>query len=153
MIEPKYLKDFVELAPEIKELPTLKDNLILVEHLKFERKTSSGIIIPDGPNSMERHIMNDQPEWYVVLQVGEGYQHDENTTDDESLVGKKDPALLEVQVGNVCLIPRLAVRTFAQFGNIKNYVPNSIGIATSNSPQILFKDVESFNNYFDRIGK
>jgi co-chaperonin GroES (HSP10) len=145
MIKSEYLELFKEVDQSMNELCTLKDNYILVEKIEFEMKTKSGIVLAGSKGNFAHDVLNDLPEWYVVLKVGEGYDSEESK--------EKSQDLLEVKVGNVCLIPRLSVRPFYYFGNIKGYAPSSIGMSTSSSSSFIFKDVAAFNKYFFEVLK
>lgn len=135
----KFVKVFKDLPESLRNSYELKRNFILVEKLNTEAKTKSGIIISTAQDQFGA-VKDDLPDWARVLEVGEGYDDAE---------GNPDSTLLEVQPGNIVLIPKLSINYFSYFGSASgDSKANSVGISTSDSAQMVFKDEESFNEFF-----
>lgn len=134
-----YLDKFKSLD---KESFTLKGNYILVEKIeKEEVKTKSGLIIESDQFSNMNRKMNpmdnaEKPEFYRVILTGEGYS---------------DGEPLEVDAGNIILLPKLSVKTFSHFYLLEEYKPDTIGLTTSSEAQMVFKDEDHFRGFFGKL--
>ena len=116
----------------------LLGNYILVEKLpEPEVKTASGIVLT-GANKADRHHINDNgavPNFYKVLMVGRGY----------------DDGEMEVEKGDVVLLPTLSVKLFKSFGLFRSYSPNTIGITQETEIQMIFKGDEEYQEFFNKL--
>ena len=143
-IESKYLSRFADTF-DLKGTYNLKGNRLLVERiLDPERTTKSGIILDTGDNTSSQFntIGSDKPLFFIVLDIGEGY------TDDDGNISQKD---MDVSIGDIIMLPKLSVKYFSIFGDLVNYVPDTIGIARESDIEIRFSGIEGYEAYFKTL--
>jgi co-chaperonin GroES (HSP10) len=103
-------------------------------------KTKSGIILQDNTKNQFGTIGQDKPNFCIILDVGEGY-YDPKTK-------KYDRSVMEVEVGDIVLIPKLSINYFSYFADFSDYIPDSIGITTEDSVQMSFYGMKGYESYF-----
>jgi co-chaperonin GroES (HSP10) len=146
MKESRYLTRFKRLASEGQDAYVLNGDFILVEAIpEDELKTKSGLIIATArANTQHGSIAEQKPNWVRVLAVGAGY-YSQETDDDGTIVEKTVP--LDVEVGDIVLLPRISIHYFSVFG-LEGYEADSIGISKASEIQLRFHGQEGYERAF-----
>lgn len=115
-MESKYLEKFRTLAEDAEQDFKLFGDYIFVERIEEpEKKTKSGIVMPQSTVHPVKWDQTDLPVLCHVLYVGEGY-YKEN--------GEDEP--LCVEPGDIVLVGQISVNWFKTFMSITD--PGKIGI-------------------------
>lgn len=142
-----YLEWFKANSGRIRDTTNLIGDLMLVERLKMpEKKTASGLIIPDKSYNQLNSMMSDQPCFYRVLLTGAGF-YDDNTKEDVPL---------ESQPGDIIQTGSISVKVYSSFPLLEAYEADTIGITRESDVQWRFKTEEAFTGLlgdFDRAIK
>lgn len=129
----EYLASFKEAAGTFK----LYGSKILVERLDTgEVKTKGGLIIADS-DKVRSDLRTQKPHVAVVLAVGEGYYDAESKT----------YLPLEVKPGNIVIISNVGAQYYSLLPGLSNYTSNKVGISTEGDVQMIFEDMERFQEY------
>ena len=140
MLESKYLQKF-------KKLEGVKFDLysdrILVEDLRFEKVTKSGIIAHVDAKSYKDHYEEEAAHFAMVLLVGKGY-YDEET-------GKDIP--MDIKQGDILMIPPFSVRWLSELGPFTDYKQDKIGLTTEKEIHFNFGPLENFNKFFNMLNE
>ena len=140
-MESKYLKRFKNLKGQT----NLKGNLMIVEKIpEPEIKTKSGIILGDHTHKQLGTIRDQLPQFCIVLEVGPGYVDDAGNVVEGSM---------DVEVGNVVLLPDMALRQFSAIPGLLDYYHNTIALAKEDEVQMKFKSIEEYQAYFDILNE
>lgn len=132
-MESKYFDKWKKLREEGKNLYQLRNNNILVEVLPEEETVSKGgiVLATAGKKFVEEGA---QGLACVVLDVGQGYWDAEND--------KYIP--LEVQPGNIVLLPKFSVQIFKAFPGFPEYTEMKLGFTLEGEVKLLYKDYKSY---------
>jgi co-chaperonin GroES (HSP10) len=143
----RYLTRFKRLAEDAKDAYVLNGEFVLVESIPEEElKTKSGLIIASAkPNTQFNSINEQKPNWVRVIAVGEGY-YTQDTAEDGTIVEKTVP--LDVQVGDIVLLPRISIHYFSIFGELEGYEADSVGLAKASEIQLRFHGQEGYERAF-----
>lgn len=143
-IESKYLNRFNTLrekcGPNIYEL---RDNRILVERLtETEIKTKTGLILNTNTGNQFNSIGADKPLLFMVLDIGEGYASEDGSITRDAM---------NIDVGDIIILPKLSVKYFSVFMDMAEYVPDTIGIARENDIELRFKQAAGYSCFFGAL--
>lgn len=128
-IESKYDGLFSE---KLRSMYQLKDDIMLVEELTYEIKSSGGIILVDKQGSVDPYyISSEKPTFYYVL---------------DSRRSKT-----EVRKGSIVLLPKFSIGYFSTFPFLNKYKADSIGKALVDDSQMVFRDLDTFKCFLKEI--
>lgn len=135
MIESKFSNKFAKLAAEGSDLFELRGSSIIVELLpEPEMKTAGGIIIAQDKNQLHGSVLQHKATVGLVLAVGAGFYDPET--------GKDIP--LEVEVGDVLLLPTFSITLLSNFPGLEGITGNSLGLVKDESILFRYKGQEAF---------
>lgn len=133
-METTYLEVFNRLRKHKGKSFVLRGNNILIEIVEEEIKTKSGIILTAKPNQVHGSVGENKGLMGVVLEVGEGY-YDEET-------GETIP--LDVNVGDIVLLPKYSVSLYSTFPGINAPVNNKLAMCLESEIKMIFKGQEGY---------
>lgn len=138
-VKSHYLSKFSKLTEGAKKGFVLRGNLMIVEKIEFEVKTASGIYLNAVNNKHKTFGLHENsPEYYVVVQTGEGYEDGEE---------------MECKVGDVVIIPQGGVNYLSYFGSTISQEDKTdvLGIARSSDAFMVFNGAEGFEKFFKEL--
>lgn len=138
-IQSHYLNKFGKLTEGARKGFVLRGNLMVVEKVELEVKTASGIVLNVAKDkNVFRTMHQNAPEYFVVVQTGEGYEDGEE---------------LEAKVGDVVVMPNGSVNYIPYFGSTlsKDDKTDVLAIARSSDALMVFDGIEGFEKFFNEL--
>jgi co-chaperonin GroES (HSP10) len=130
----KYLSYFIENGARLREQSQLVGDLLFVEKIKFPEKKVGGIIIADNTHKQLGTILGDQPTFFRVLLVGNGYYDDDT----------KEDVPLDINQGDIILTGAVSAKVFSSFPMLETTETDVLGVTRHGDIQWRFKGEEAF---------
>lgn len=135
--------EFLEKFKKAAHTFNLYGSKILIERVEMgEVKTQGGIILAQSGATSAQFKMQ-QPHIAIVLATGKGYF-------DADLKAYEP---LEVVPGNVVMLNSMGVQYYSTLPGSVSYNNQRIGLTTEADIQMIFKDVEAFDEYVKVINE
>jgi co-chaperonin GroES (HSP10) len=136
-----YLPYFEANRDWLKDHVTLVGDILLVERIRFPEKKIGSIILADRTANQVNTLLSNQPTFYRVLHVGNGYYDDETKQDEP----------LEVQPGHVVLTGSVSANIFSYFPMLEVTDSDVLGVTRYSDVQAHIKSEEAFVQFLGAL--
>lgn len=141
-MDSKFAAAFRRLSESGADLFELRGSSIIVEVLpEDEIKTKSGLILAAKPEQLHGSVLQHKALIGLVLAVGAGYYDDET----------KEDIPLEVQPGDIVLLPQFAITPLSTFPGLDSVTNNRLGIIKDESIIFRYKGKDALEKARDLL--